>query len=106
MLYYGDVYRGLTVIEPLGPRRFRYRGYGFVPRDVRYGWIGRQIQDLSMRVFIPMGRKIIGEDSALWPTVQQGLEASTHRGVLSAREERVFAFQRFVCEKLGQTPCA
>lgn len=106
MLYYGDVFRGLTVIEPLGPRRFRYRGYGFVPRNVRFGWIGRRIQDLSMRVFIPMGRKIIGEDAALWPPVQQGLEASDHRGVLSAREERVYAFQRYVMERVGGgEPC-
>jgi hypothetical protein len=103
MLYYGDVYRGLTVIEPLGPRRFRYRGYGFVPRDVRFGWIGRRLQDLSMLLFIRMGRKIIGEDVALWPPVQQGLEASDHRGVLSAREERVYAFQRFVAERMGKT---
>lgn len=55
-----------------------------------------------MLLFIRMGRKIIGEDAVLWPPVQQGLEASDHRGVLSAREERVYAFQRFVCEKLGQ----
>ena len=92
--------RGLTVIEPLGPRRFRYRGYGFVPREVRFGWIGRRIQDLSMRVFLRMGRKIIGEDAVLWPQVQDGVEASDHRGVLSAREERVYAFQRFVAERL------
>ena len=54
-----------------------------------------------MRVFIPMGRKIIGEDAVLWPPVQQGLEASDHRGVLSAREERVYAFQRYVYERMG-----
>lgn len=101
MLYYGDVYRGLTVIEPLGPKRFRYQGYGFVPARVRFGWLGQRLQDLAMMVFIRMGRKIIGEDVALWPPVQQGLEASDHRGVLSAREERVYAFQRYVVDAMA-----
>lgn len=102
MLYYGDIYRNLTVIEPLAPKRFRFRCYGFVPSDIRFGWLGRRLQDLSMEVFLRMGKKIVGEDVALWPPVQQGLEGSEHRGVLSAREERVYAFQRFLCEKLGR----
>ena len=101
MLYYGDIYRSLTIIEPLTPRRFRFRCYGFVPTQVRFGWLGRKIQDLSMVVLTRMGRKIINEDAALWPSVQQGLESSDHRGVLSAREERVFAFQRYLRCMLG-----
>ena len=44
----------------------------------------------------------MAEDAVLWPRVQQGLEASDHRGVLSAREERVYAFQRFVTERVGE----
>jgi phenylpropionate dioxygenase-like ring-hydroxylating dioxygenase large terminal subunit len=102
LLYYGDIYRNLTVIEPISARRFRFRCFSFVPRDFRFGWIGRRIQDLSMLVFMRMGRRIVGEDVALWPAVQTGLESSCHRGVLSAREERVFAFQQYVCRMLGR----
>lgn len=104
LLYVGDIFRSFTAVEPLAPKRFRYRCYGFVPRDVRFGWPGRRLQDLSMVLFLRSFRRIIGEDVALWPPVQQGIAASDHRGVLSAREERVHAFQRYVCEKLGRMP--
>lgn len=102
MLYYADVFRGITVFDPIGPKRVRFRGYGFVPRDVRYGPIGRLVQDASMVVFYSRGRKITHEDVAFWPAVQAGLESSSHSGVLSAREERVYAFQRYVKSKLTQ----
>jgi choline monooxygenase len=100
VLYYGDIYRNLTLIEPLSETRFRYRCFQFVPTKIRYGAIGRMIQDLSMVVFVRMVKKIIGEDAALWSQVQKGVMASSHRGVLSAREERVYAFQEYMCKKL------
>jgi choline monooxygenase len=96
MLYYGDIFSGLSVIEPLGPEKMRFTSYSFVPRDVYWGWIGRRVQDLSMVLFLRMGRKILREDMVLWPPVQRGLKSSGHSGVLSAREERVYAFQKFV----------
>jgi phenylpropionate dioxygenase-like ring-hydroxylating dioxygenase large terminal subunit len=102
MLYYGDVYRNLSVLQPISPKRFRFTCYSFVPKAFRFGWIGRRIQDLSMLVFMRMGRRIVGEDVRLWPAVQTGLESSSHRGVLSAREERVFAFQQYVSRMLGR----
>ncbi len=40
--------------------------------------------------------RVLAEDGAIHASVQRGLAASPYRGVLSAREERVHAFQRFV----------
>lgn len=96
MLYYGDIYRSLNYIEPLSPTRFRTTCYGFVPTGIRFGVLGKVLQDLSMIVFKRMGRKITSEDAAYWPSVQAGLKSSTHQGVISAREERVYAFQKWL----------
>lgn len=100
LLYFGDVFRNLTIVEPLGPEQCRFTTVGFVPRGIRGGWAGRVLQDLSMIVFLAMGRKIIREDMRLWPPVQQGLKRSRHQGVLGAREERVFAFQQFIAQRV------
>ena len=40
--------------------------------------------------------KILDEDYKVLPAIQRGLEASTHEGVIGAREERVHAFQQYV----------
>ena len=41
-------------------------------------------------------RQILDEDYRVLPAIQRGLEASTHDGVIGAREERVHAFQQYV----------
>lgn len=40
--------------------------------------------------------KILDEDFRVLPAIQRGLEASSHEGVIGAREERVHAFQQYV----------
>lgn len=45
--------------------------------------------------------RVLAEDAAIYPAVQRGLEKSPHRGVLSAREERVHAFQTYVLKHAG-----
>ena len=96
MLYYGDIYRNLNIIEPLSPTRFRFKCFGFVPSEIRFGVFGKLLQDLSMIVFSRMAKKIIAEDVAYWPSVHLGLQSSLHQGVISAREERVYAFQKWL----------
>ncbi len=100
MLYYGDIFSGFTVLKPLAPERTRFTSYSFVPKTTRWGWAGRRVQDLSMILFLRVARKIIGEDVGRWPPVQAGLRHSSHRGVLGAREERVYAFQRYVRDQV------
>ena len=90
-------YREWVVVEPLGPRRCRRVGYGFLPNGVRPLLpLGRMlVRELARRTRISADR-ILDEDSSVWPHVQRGSEASRYRGVLSAREERVTAFQRWL----------
>ena len=100
LLYFGDIYANLAVVEPLGPERTRFTLLSFVPRAIRWGWAGRALQSIALQVFLRMARKIVGEDVARWPPVQAGLKQSPHRGVLGAREERVHAFQQYVLRQV------
>jgi choline monooxygenase len=100
LLYFGDIYSSLTVVEPLDAKRTRYTMFSFAPKAIHWRLPGRLLQALSMKVLVPQFKKILREDMVRWPPVQQGLEHSRHNGVLSAREERVYAFQDYVIKKL------
>jgi choline monooxygenase len=104
LLYFGDLYRIVTVVEPLSADRCRYTTFGFVPTSIRGGALGRSVQSVSMKALAAMVRKILREDMDRWPPVQEGLKQSSHRGVLSAREERVFAFQQFIVNQMHEKP--
>lgn len=96
LLYFGDIYSSMAVLEPLGPQRTRYTLLSFVPTEIHWGGLGKLAQNLSMVLFVRMFKKILREDMERWPPVQSGLLHSNQRGILSAREERVYAFQRYV----------
>lgn len=44
---------------------------------------------------------VLRQDAAVYTSVQRGLQASDGGGVLGAREERVWAFQRWLVDALG-----
>lgn len=96
LLYYGDLMSTWTVVEPLSANRCRYRLYSFVPANIRWGGVGRLVQRLSSAVLMKQFRKILGEDMELWPKVHEGLAGSRFPGVLSCREERIWAFQKYL----------
>jgi phenylpropionate dioxygenase-like ring-hydroxylating dioxygenase large terminal subunit len=99
LVTYAGFYREWVMVEPLGPSRCRRVGYGFLPSEVRTEFPARMfVRELARRTRFGADR-ILGEDSSVWPSVQRGSEASPFRGVLSVREERVTAFQRWVMER-------
>lgn len=102
LLYYGELMSTWTIVEPLGPKSSRYQLFAFVPKDVRYGIAGRCAQDLSSGLLLRQLKRILGEDMGIWPAIQRGLEASDNPGILSCREERIWAFQRFIADQAGQ----
>lgn len=106
LLYYGDIFSGFTSVEPLGPNRCIYRMMSFVPKDIRWGKLGWLAQRVTMSVFLRMVRKILREDMDRWGVVHEGLRNSPHRGVLSAREERVFAFQEYLLAQMQSPPAS
>jgi phenylpropionate dioxygenase-like ring-hydroxylating dioxygenase large terminal subunit len=101
LLYFGDVFSALKIVEPLDAGRTRYTMLSFVPESVHWGPLGRALQSLSMQIFVPQLKKILREDMVRWPPVQAGLRRSPHKGTLSAREERVYAFQEYVTQQLA-----
>jgi choline monooxygenase len=103
LLYYGDLFSSVIVLEPLGPQRTRHVQMMLVPRALKVPLLSRLLQSVFTRIAIPFGKRIMREDMQAWPLMQAGLRASRGRGVLSAREERVFWFQRFVAEQVGRT---
>ncbi len=95
-----EVYSLFSVVEPLGPERTRLVSMGFLPRDIRLPVINRPIQQAFRVALTRMARKIMNEDVGIWSEVHRGLRHSDQRGVLSSREERVYAFQRYVVDRV------
>ena len=74
----------------------------------QFGLPGRSLNPLgaAARLWGMLGafitRRILAEDRVLYPSIQRGLEASPHRGVLGYGERRIHAFQEHVLSELGR----
>lgn len=104
LLYYSELISTFQIVQPLGPQRSAYIVLFFVPNRLRYGLVSRALQQITTPRIIAQVRKILLEDMGLWTLVQKGLNNSQHKGQLSCREERVYAFQRYVAESMSATP--
>jgi phenylpropionate dioxygenase-like ring-hydroxylating dioxygenase large terminal subunit len=102
LLYYRDLVADMIVIEPLGPMRSRQIMHLYMPTDVRIRAIQMPLLRAYTALWSRLGAKIVAEDRAAWRGVQEGMKHSTHAGILSAREERVYHFQKWVAERLGR----
>ncbi|MBC7967364.1 MAG: aromatic ring-hydroxylating dioxygenase subunit alpha [Fuerstia sp.] len=101
LLYYGDLMSTWTVVEPVSALSSNYTLYAFVPEEIRKAPGKRILQSGSATVLLKQLKRILREDMELWPKVQGGLAGSVHSGVLSCREERIWAFQEFVHKSLS-----
>jgi phenylpropionate dioxygenase-like ring-hydroxylating dioxygenase large terminal subunit len=91
-----DLVRIAIMVVPTSPTTCEQRVWVFAPQGVArnpWAWLIRQIMG---RVVMFETRRVLGEDARIFAAVQQGLEASPLRGVIGTREERVYAFQRYV----------
>ncbi|MDB4986306.1 MAG: cbdA 2 [Myxococcaceae bacterium] len=102
LYYYGDLYCDVSVVTPLGPTRSRHTCFAFLPDGLRASRATRPIMKLFGSLMTRQSARIFGEDLSAWSAVQAGLAHAQTRGVLSAREERVWAFQRWVRAETGQ----
>jgi phenylpropionate dioxygenase-like ring-hydroxylating dioxygenase large terminal subunit len=100
LLYYSELISTFQIVRPLGPQRSAYIVLFFVPNRLRYGVVSRALQQITTRRIIAQLRKILLEDMELWALVQKGLNSSHHKGQLSCREERVYAFQRYIAASM------
>lgn len=91
----------VQVVVPLAPTRSRSFAFCFVHRGDEQRVIPRALGPLLDRVVSRYTREVLREDDAIFAGIQRGLRASRHPGVISAREERVHAFQQYVAEAVG-----
>ncbi|MBA3452673.1 MAG: aromatic ring-hydroxylating dioxygenase subunit alpha [Deltaproteobacteria bacterium] len=93
-----DVSSLAQIVIPLAPMRSRSLAFCFVHRGDEGRWLPRALGPVVDRVVGHFSREVLREDDAMFAGIQRGLCASRHNGVISAREERVHAFQHFVAE--------
>lgn len=91
----------LMTVFPTSARSCRHRAFLYTVRGERPSWLGEAFGWLLARVITMFVRKINQEDLSLLPDVQRGLEASPYRGVIGTREERIYAFQKYVVDRCG-----
>lgn len=99
LFYYNDLFSSLVALTPLGPTRTRQTAVSLLPRRLRSPLL-RPLQWAMGVAFGVLGGRVLREDMNLWPAIQRGLAASSHRGALSRREERVYAFQESIAARV------
>lgn len=101
LTYTGDLLSDLAVVEPLGPTRSRHTQYAFVPGELRFPVVTRHLRTAYAETLRRGTTRIFQEDARAWGAMQRGMEHSPFTGILSAREERVHAFQDWVARALA-----
>lgn len=94
-------------VFPLAPDRCRLLSYTFHYSGPRGGVWPFLMHRALKRFGTWMGRQINAEDATIYPGVQIG-NSTTERphggGLISAREERIFAFQKYILAQLDEQP--
>ena len=91
-----DVFRMIQCVFPTGPRTSRYRTLFFSLRGSRRGPFAQSLAWMLKVFSRKVAHQVFEEDGSIYRGVQEGLQASPHRGVIGTREERVYHFQEYV----------
>ncbi len=89
-------------VQPVSPTNSRSLLYQFGA----YPKIAKRWQKLLAKglgnVETTILKRIMNEDLAMYPVIQRGLQASSHRGVLARSEERIYAFQAYLAKAMQE----
>jgi len=91
-----DISTLVQTVVPISPTRSRSFAVCFVHESDGARMVPRVLAPAVQLLVARFSRQVLDEDNALFPNIQRGLEASRHRGVIGAREERVHAFQQYI----------
>ncbi len=80
-----DVTRTMQCVFPTGPNKSLYRTMYFTLRGSTKGPLAWSIYKLLELLGTQITRKVFAEDGSIYPSVQRGLEASAHRGVIGTQ---------------------
>lgn len=89
---------------PTSPTTVRIRMRFFAVRGTRRGPLASLIAWLAWRFAKAKTLQVHNEDLDIYASQQKGLERSRHPGVIGSREERIYAFQKYIMDALGLTP--
>jgi choline monooxygenase len=95
-----DGIRAVECAWPTSPTTCWHKMWLFTLRGHKPDWLGLLGGLIAPAVSWFIG-KVLSEDAPIYADVQRGLQASAFRGVIGAREERVYAFQQYVLARCG-----
>jgi choline monooxygenase len=96
-----DGVRLLMTVFPTSATTCRHRACLFTVRGENPDWFHQVFGWLLAQAITLFVGKVNKEDLAIYPDAQRGMEASTFRGVIGTREERVYVFQKYVFDRCG-----
>jgi choline monooxygenase len=94
-----DGVRLLMTVFPTSPTTCQYHTHLFTIRGDAPDFLHQALGWLLAQMISLFVGRVNKEDTALYPDIQRGLQASPFRGVIGTREERVFAFQKYVLDR-------
>lgn len=97
-----DLGAGFQSVVPTGPRSCRVMFRSLAWQSASGGMARNAVARLMTRGALGAWKRVIGEDLAILPHVQAGLESPRHpgHGLISRREERLVHFQRWLLAHL------
>jgi phenylpropionate dioxygenase-like ring-hydroxylating dioxygenase large terminal subunit len=87
---------------PTGPTSAVQRVWVYAARGFRRNPLAFVIARLLRHFVTTITRRILTEDLPVFTSSQQGLQVSSHRGVLGTLEERIHLFQKYILEMCGE----
>ncbi len=74
--------------------------YGLEPKRKR--WWRKQVTRAMSRLTAALTKTILAEDRDVFPLVQAGVEGARKTGILGRCEERLFAIQKYIADRIEQ----
>lgn len=102
LFFYADLVADMIVVEPIDVGHTRQIFHLYAPARLRFPLLQRPLIQAFMNQYVKSGTRIVEEDASVYANVHRGMMHSPHAGVLSAREERVYHFQRWIARRLGR----
>lgn len=95
-----DTFNYCVTYLPLSPTRVRVRIWMFALRGTRRDPFSAAASWIAWRIGKRKSMSIFNEDRDIYVDQQKGLQSSRHPGVIGTREERIFAFQSYIKNRL------
>jgi choline monooxygenase len=102
LIAHTDISSLAQLVVPTSPTTSRSFVFCFVHRGEGRRPLHRALGPLVGALVERYTREVLREDDRVFAAIQRGLTASDHAGVLSAREERVHAFQCYVAAQVAE----